>query len=76
MTKGEILKAIRQNCLDCMCDQANEVKLCPITKCALFPFRFGKDPRPRELSPEEKARRAELLRTTVKKRQESQNGGV
>ena len=69
MTKAEILKAIRQNCLDCMCGQANEVKLCPIAKCSLYPLRFGKDPSPRVLSPEEKARRIERLRTVGKNKQ-------
>lgn len=38
------LKAIRQNCLDCMNGNANEVKLCPSVKCPLFPFRFGHNP--------------------------------
>ena len=70
MTKAEILKAIRAKCLDCMCGQANEVKLCPITKCDLYPLRFGKDPHPRELSPEAKARLVERLRTVGKKTQE------
>lgn len=34
-------KAIRLKCLDCCCGQANEVKLYPIVKCPLYPFRFG-----------------------------------
>ena len=38
------LKAIRAYCLGCMCDQPNEVKLCPVTKCELYPYRFGKNP--------------------------------
>lgn len=38
------LKAIRAKCLDCSCNQINEVKLCPVTNCALYPFRFGKNP--------------------------------
>lgn len=37
------LKAIRAKCLDCSCNQINEVKLCPVTNCALYPFRFGKN---------------------------------
>ena len=51
MTKGELLKVIRAYCLGCMCDQPNEVKLCPVTKCELYPYRFGSDPNRRKLSP-------------------------
>lgn len=39
-----ILKAVRKKCLDCCCYQENEVKLCPATTCALFPFRSGRNP--------------------------------
>lgn len=39
-----VLKAIRLKCLDCCCDSAYEVKLCPCEKCPLHPFRFGKNP--------------------------------
>jgi hypothetical protein len=45
-TKAVILKAIRNNCLDCSCGQANEVRLCHLQHCPLWPFRFGKDPTP------------------------------
>lgn len=38
------LKAIRLKCLDCSCGSSNEVKLCPVVKCPLYPFRFGKNP--------------------------------
>ena len=38
------LKAIRAKCLDCMCDQPKEVRLCPSTDCPLYPFRMGKNP--------------------------------
>lgn len=52
MTKSEILKLIRANCLDCA-HTANEVTLCPMTHCPLWSLRFGKDPRPnKRLSPE------------------------
>lgn len=51
------MKAIRAKCLDCMCGQANEVKLCPSEDCSLYPYRLGKNPniKPRELSEEQKA---------------------
>ncbi len=37
------LKAIRQKCLECSCGSSHEVNLCPITDCALYEFRFGKN---------------------------------
>ncbi len=37
------LKAIRQYCLGCS-ENFKEVRLCPITKCELHPYRFGKSP--------------------------------
>lgn len=38
------IKAIRSHCLDCMCGQATEVRLCPITDCSLWPYRMGHNP--------------------------------
>ena len=38
------VKAIRAKCLECSCESAGEVKDCPVTDCALYPFRFGKNP--------------------------------
>lgn len=38
-------KAIRAKCLDCCCGSAKEVRLCPIKKCPLYPYRFGKRPK-------------------------------
>ena len=38
------LKAIRLKCLDCCCGSAHEVKLCPVEKCPLHHYRFGKNP--------------------------------
>jgi len=38
------LKAIRAKCLDCSAGQPNEVKLCPHANCALYLYRFGKNP--------------------------------
>lgn len=37
-------KAIRLKCLDCCCGSSNEVKLCSIEHCALWPYRTGRDP--------------------------------
>lgn len=44
MNKKSPLKAIRDKCYDCSCGSSTEIKLCPITNCALYPFRFGKNP--------------------------------
>ncbi len=38
------IKAIRAKCLDCMCGQPKEVRLCPMTDCSLYPYRMGKNP--------------------------------
>ena len=58
------LKAIRAKCLDCVCNQTIEVKLCPSESCPLHPFRFGKNPfrQKREMTPEQRALAAERLR--------------
>ena len=44
------LRAIRNKCLDCTCGSAKEVQLCPIAKCSLHAFRFGKNPYRKERS--------------------------
>lgn len=57
------IKAIRAKCLECSCENPNEVRECPITDCALYPFRFGRNPyHKRELSEEQKAILAERMR--------------
>lgn len=40
------VKAIRAKCIDCCGGEniVNEIKECPIKKCALYPFRLGKNP--------------------------------
>lgn len=38
------LKAIKQKCLECSNYQIGEVRNCPITDCALYPFRKGHNP--------------------------------
>lgn len=38
------LKSIRAKCLDCMCDQPMEVRLCPSENCPLWPYRMGHNP--------------------------------
>ena len=38
------LRAIRRHCLWCANNQAQEVNLCPATRCPLNPYRSGKMP--------------------------------
>lgn len=38
------MRAIREKCLDCSCQQPIEVKECTVKTCALHPFRMGKNP--------------------------------
>lgn len=58
------LQAIKWRCLDCSGWSRNEVRLCPATTCANYPFRFGKNPGrvKRQLSEEQRAAAAERLR--------------
>ena len=42
------LRSIRWKCVDCCCDSALEVRLCPCTDCALHVYRFGKNPNRRK----------------------------
>ena len=47
------MKAIRAKCLSCTCDQPKEVRLCPIVKCPLYVYRFGRRPNVEDLSVED-----------------------
>lgn len=38
------LRAVRFKCLDCCCESAHEVNLCPVESCPLWPFRSGSYP--------------------------------
>lgn len=57
-SRANPVKAIRLKCLDCSGGSSGEVEKCPIADCALYPFRFGKNPFrtvvKRELSDEER----------------------
>lgn len=68
------LKAIRLKCLECSCGSSNEVKLCPVTKCALYPFREGRDPyRAKvELTPEQLEQRRITLAVAREKQRKLQ----
>ncbi len=43
------VKAIRAKCVDCCCHQWAEVRRCPCPECALWPYRFGRRPKPEDL---------------------------
>lgn len=44
LQKNSALLAIRAKCLECSCDSDAEIRKCPVTYCALYPFRMGKRP--------------------------------
>ncbi len=44
------IKSIRAKCLNCCCDSFQEVKLCPITDCPLYPYRLGHHPKKEDLN--------------------------
>lgn len=69
-------KAIRLKCLDCMCDQASEVKQCPSVSCPLYPFRFGKNPyvTKREYTEEQKRAMTERLRSAAQNKRKNTVG--
>lgn len=39
------IKAIRAKCIECSCGSKQDVRLCPIKKCALYPYRMGHRPK-------------------------------
>ena len=43
-TKGLSLSVIRRHCIDCSGDSFKAVVWCPVTDCALWPFRLGMNP--------------------------------
>lgn len=57
------IKAIRAKCLDCSNGSSNEVTLCPVQRCSLYPFRSGRNPyrTKRQLSDEQKQKLREQL---------------
>jgi len=38
------VRSIRAKCTDCCCGQRAEIRLCPATHCALWPYRMGRRP--------------------------------
>ena len=55
MSKKQVMRAIKEKCLDCSGGYRDEVKNCPIEDCPLFIYRLGKDPNSKKLTDEQKA---------------------
>lgn len=47
------MRAIRAKCLDCCYGQPQEVRLCTVEKCPLYPYRMGHRPKGEETPAEE-----------------------
>lgn len=64
-------KAIRQNCIECCCGDKNEVKLCPVVNCPLYPFRLGHNPnvKKKEITDDQRAALAERLKNSRQSRE-------
>jgi hypothetical protein len=71
------VRAIRAKCLDCTCGSSNEVQLCPVTDCSLYPYRLGKNPNiKREYTDEQRqAIAARLHKNTPTFQGENLSGG-
>ena len=69
------LKAIKAKCLDCCCDNKNEVKECPAQDCDLWPFRLGKNPfrKKRELTEEQRRAVSERFKNIRNKKETTNN---
>lgn len=56
------LKTIRVYCLDCCNGSSSEVRKCPVTRCPLYLYRFGKSLNRKPRSEEEGKKYAERFR--------------
>lgn len=66
------VKVIKLKCLDCCCDQWEEVKKCSAESCPLWPFRLGKNPyrKKKELTEEQLEAKRQVMAKARAKRQE------
>lgn len=48
------IKAIRAKCLDCTCNQLQEIRECTVKNCPLHPYRMGRRPNDKEIIEYEK----------------------
>jgi hypothetical protein len=71
---GGGLDVIRARCLDCCCEQAEEVRKCVSVTCPSWPYRMGVNPfRKMNLSEDERAARSERMRIARERRRGEQN---
>jgi hypothetical protein len=42
--KRPLLKVIREKCIDCSGGSLAQVRRCPVQRCALWPYRMGRNP--------------------------------
>jgi len=49
MKRRTAMKAIREKCKQCTCNQLKEIRECPITDCATWEYRMGRKPKPADL---------------------------
>ena len=77
------VKAIRAKCIDCCGaeDYTNRIRDCEITKCAIHPFRMGKNPyrEKKQLTEEQQAmykERARKMWETRKAKQSNNEGST
>lgn len=63
------VKAIRLKCLDCSGGSSAEVAQCLLTHCALYPFRFGRNPFRQALTDEQREKKAAPLRQARARRE-------
>lgn len=58
---GSLKHAIKAKCMECCCGQREEVRLCKIETCPIWPYRMGKNPfrKKRELTEEQRAAASE-----------------
>ena len=44
-----VMKSIRLKCKECVCGSHRRIEECQITDCTLWPYRFGRRPKPADL---------------------------
>lgn len=66
------IKAIRAYCIECSGGNKNEVRLCNLKDCPLYPYRLGKNPNyvKRTMSEEQKKAMAKRLEAARKVREQ------
>ena len=69
------IKAIRAKCLDCSAGSVQEVRLCPVEGCVLYPYRMGH--RPKKICPAGQGdEKGEKSATFTQERIQGEGGGA